>query len=453
MKSPIKLISHFFNTGNKRSLLIKKNVIFSFFFRGISILVSLSLVPISISSLSSETYGLWLTISSIISWMVFFDFGFAHGFRNSFAKAVAKENFVLAKKYVSTAYFTISCIFVTLMLLALLANRFVDWAKVLKLSSALNDELQGVFQIMIIFFCLKNIIDVFLTMMTAYQRPAVSMGIIALGDVCVLSVIGLIVYFSSLNLSILAFIMYFVPCCITLLMSVVIFNKRDYKKFSPSLKFIDTSLIKDIIGIGVQFFIIMMSMLFIFQFTNIIITRELGATNVTLYNVTYKLFNVIIVVMTVLLTPMWSAFTDAYTKKDYVWMRNCVKRIEKIGLLTIPLIIVLLLFSEFIFDFWLGDKVETNIYLTICMAFYAICRIFGQVYMYPLNGMGKIRIQLIIYLFFAVIAIPGIIYFTRLWGIVGTMIIPVLTFFIQCVVNRIQVIKIINKKATGIWNK
>ena len=453
MKNLIELVRKFFNDGNKRSLLIKKNVILSFFFRGLSILVSLSLVPISISSLSSETYGLWLTISSIISWMVFFDFGFAHGFRNSFAKAVANEDYVLAKKYVSTAYFTISCIFITLMLLALLANSFIDWSRILNLSPDLNEELQGVFQIMIVFFCLKNIIDVFLTMMTAYQRPAVSMGIIALGDACVLLTVCLIVYFSSLSLSILAFVMYFVPCCMTLFLSVIIFNRKDYRKFAPRVKSIDPSLIKDIIGIGVQFFIIMMSMLLIFQFTNIIITRELGATSVTLYNVTYKLFNVVIVVMTVLLTPMWSAFTDAYTKKDYLWMKNCVKRIERIGLLTIPVIFVLLLLSEYIFDLWLGDKVETNIYLTMCMAFYAICRIMGQVYMYPLNGMGKIRLQLIIYLFFAVIAIPGIIYFTRLWGIVGTMIVPSLTFFMQCLVNRLQVLKIINQKAMGIWNK
>lgn len=449
----IKTIKSFFLTGDKRSLLIKKNVIASFFFRAISILVSLSLVPISISYLTSETYGLWLTISSVISWMTFFDFGFAHGFRNSFAKAVAKEDFVLAKKYVSTAYFTISCIFITLMLLTLFINNFLNWSEILNQPSELNDELKTVFQIMIIFFCLKNIIDVFLTMMTAYQRPAASMGIIALGDLFVLLTVCAIVYFSKLDLSLLAFIMYFVPCCVTLCVSVVVFNRKAYKKFSPNVKFIDTSLIKDIVGIGLQFFVIMMSMLFIFQFTNIIITRELGPESVTLYNVTYKLFNIVIVVMTVLLTPMWSAFTDAYTKQDYVWMRNCMKKIERLGLLTIPVIVSLFLLSEFIFDIWLDDRVDTNIYLTACMAFYAIFRIFGQVYMYPLNGVGKIRLQLIIYLIFAVIAIPGIVFFTRLWGVVGTMIIPTMTFCLQCIVNRIQIMKILNNKAKGIWDK
>lgn len=449
----MKWIRSFFQTGDKRSLLLKKNIVLSFLFRMFSMLVSLLLVPISINFLSAETYGLWLTISSIISWMVFFDFGFAHGFRNSFAKAVANEDYVLAKKYVSTAYFAISCIFLVLMALTSFINYHINWSEVLNLPVELNEELNRVFQIMIIFFCLKNITDVFLTMMTAYQQPAVSVGITALGDMCVLIAVCTIAYCSELNLSILAFVMYFVPCSVTLLTSIVIFNKKDYKKFTPSIKFIEISLIKDIVGIGTQFFIIMMSMLFIFQFTNIIITRELGAEFVTIYNVTYKIFSVMIIAITIFLNPVWSAFTDAYTKKDYDWMKKCMKRIEKMGMLTIPVIVVLLLLSEFIFDIWLGDKVETDFRLTVCMAIYAICQIISQIYMYPLNGMGKVRIQLIVYLFFAVVAIPGIIYFTRLWGIVGTMIVPTLTFFVQSIVNKVQVMKIINKRATGMWNK
>ena len=202
-----------------------------------------------------------------------------------------------------------------------------------------------------------------------------------------------------------------------------------------------------------QFFIIMMAMMFIFQFTNIIITRELGPSSVSLYNVTYKLFNVVVVVMTVVLNPFWSAFTDAYTKGDYSWMKNSFKKVEKLGLLTIPVIILLLFASEFIFDIWLGDKMETDFALTAVMSLYAICRIMGQVYMYPLNGIGKIRLQLITYIIFAVIAIPTITYCTRMWGVIGAIIVPILTFLIQCVVNRVQLLKILNNRAKGIWDK
>lgn len=443
----------FFNKGNKRTLLIKKNIIASFVFRAVSVLVSLLLVPLSIGFLSVDKYGLWLTLSSIISWMAFFDFGFAHGFRNCFAKSVANEDFQLAKSYVSTAYFVIACIFTALMFVALFINGFMDWAHILNISEEYTSELRTVFQIMIISFCIKNVVNIFCIMMNGYQRPAVSLGVVALSDVFVLLLVYIVTLVSEQNMPLLAFVMSFVPCCIILLVSIIVFSKENYKKFRPNIGCIDLSLTKNIIGIGVQFFVIMMAMMFIFQFTNIIITRELGPSSVSLYNVTYKLFNVVVVVMAVVLNPFWSAFTDAYTKGDYTWMKNSFRKVERLGLLTIPVIVVLLLASEFIFDIWLGDKMETEFSLTAVMALYAICRIMGQVYMYPLNGIGKIRLQLITYIIFAVIAIPSITYCTRMWGVLGAIIVPTLTFFIQCIVNRAQLLKILNKKAKGIWDK
>lgn len=449
----IKFISNFLFKGDNRSLLVKKNIILSFLFRIISIVVSLLLVPISISYLSPEKYGIWITISSIISWMTFFDFGLAHGFRNRFAESIANGDFDLARKYVSTTYIVMAIVFFILMLLTSMINFVIDWCTVLNISQDLGTELNKVFQILIIFFCLKMILDIFLTMMTAYQRPAVSMGIISIGDIISLVLVYILTLFSYQNLSLLALVITATPCIVTFSISVLAFKRNDFKKISPSLKFVDFSLVKKIFGIGSQFFVIMISMLFIFQFTNIIITRELGASSVTLYNVTYKIFNVVIVVMTILMTPLWSAFTDAYTKNDYIWMKKCLKRVEKLGLFLVPIIIILLLSSEFIFDIWLGGKVQTSFYFTIMMALFAIFRVLGQIYMYPLNGIGKIRLQLISYLIIAFIAIPSIIYFTRIWGLIGTMIIPTITFLIQMIVNRIQLIKIINKSATGIWNK
>ena len=446
-------VKGFFSRGNKRSLLIKKNIIASFVFRAVSVLVSLLLVPLSIGFLSVDKYGLWLTLSSIISWMAFFDFGLAHGFRNCFAKSVANEDFKLAKSYVSTAYFVIACIFTTLMFVTLFINSFIDWTRILNISAEYTLEIRTVVQVMIVSFCIKNVVNIFCIMMNGYQRPAVSLGVVALSDVFVLFLVYIVTLVSEQNMPLLAFIMSFVPCCIILLVSIIVFSRDDYKKFRPDIRCINLSLTKNIIGIGVQFFIIMMAMMFIFQFTNIIITRELGPSSVSLYNVTYKLFNVVVVVMTVVLNPFWSAFTDAYTKGDYSWMKNSFKKVEKLGLLTIPVIILLLFASEFIFDIWLGDKMETDFALTAVMSLYAVCRIMGQVYMYPLNGIGKIRLQLITYIIFAVIAIPTITFCTRMWGVIGAIIVPILTFLIQCVVNRVQLLKILNNRAKGIWDK
>lgn len=46
---------------------------------------------------------------------------------------------------------------------------------------------------------------------------------------------------------------------------------------------------------------------------------------VTQYNVAYKYYNVLSMVAAIILTPFWSAFTEAYVQKDTIWMKRMVK--------------------------------------------------------------------------------------------------------------------------------
>ena len=63
--------------------------------------------------MNADNYGIWLTVSSIISWMSFFDIGINNGLKNKFAEAKAMNNEVLIQKYVSTTYFVLALIFVS----------------------------------------------------------------------------------------------------------------------------------------------------------------------------------------------------------------------------------------------------------------------------------------------------------------------------------------------------
>jgi O-antigen/teichoic acid export membrane protein len=231
------------------------------------------------------------------------------------------------------------------------------------------------------------------------------------------------------------------------------FSKGIYKQYAPSFKFIDFSLTRSIVGMGGQFFLIMMCMLVIFQFTNIIISRELGPESVTLYNVTYKLFNIVEMVAMIVLAPIWSAYTDAYTRKDFAWMKRSAAKLEKLGILALPALIMLTIISPIIFNLWLGDDVKTSIFVSAAFAFYIFCKTMGAIYMHQINGTGKVRIQLMSYLVIAIFAIPVMIYSCRQWGLIGIIIVPSLAFFIQFIICRIQLNKIINQTATGLWNK
>lgn len=453
MSNTIKKIKNKFLSGSERTVLIKKNILASSMLRVISILISLLVVPATINYINSERYGIWLTLSGIIAWLSYFDFGFAHGFRNRFAEAVAKNDHLLARKYVSTTYAVLALLFAILMIITSIINSYVNWSSILNVSPELNVELRAVFQILIVFFCINIVAEVFSTMLTASQRPAASTAIKTAGNLVSLIAIITLTYTTEGSLEYLAIAFSGIPCLLTIIISFIAFNKSRYQKYSPSFKLIDFSLTKNIIGMGGQFFLIMMCMLLIFQFTNIIISRELGPESVTLYNVTYKLFHIVEMVVMIVLAPIWSAYTDAYTRKDFDWMKRSAAKLEKMGLTSFPSLAILVLVSPIVFNLWLGDSVKTSIYVSTAIAFFTFCKIMGAIYMHQLNGTGKVRIQLITYAIIATFAIPVMIYSCRQWGLVGIVIVPSIAFFAQFIICRIQLNKIISQTAKGIWNK
>ena len=71
-----------FFRGDQRSAIVRRNIAGSFAVKVISLAASLMLVPITIGYVSSELYGIWLTIATIVSWANLFDLGFGLGLRN-----------------------------------------------------------------------------------------------------------------------------------------------------------------------------------------------------------------------------------------------------------------------------------------------------------------------------------------------------------------------------------
>ena len=91
--------------------------------------------------------------------------------------------------------------------------------------------------------------------------------------------------------------------------------------------------------------------------------------------------------------------------------------------------------------------------LTIGMAVFLLVQSIGAVYAHLINGVGTIRIQLIVYVVFAVISWPLMQYSCRLYGLVGILVAPSLVYIVQAILGKIQIEKILNKTNTGIWNK
>lgn len=448
----IQRIKSFISSGDERSVQAKKNIAMSFANKVIAIFISLAIIPVTIDYLNADQYGIWITLSSIVAWLSFFDVGLGHGFRNRFAEAKARGDKKLARKYVSTTYFTLILIFGVVLLIFECINPFINWAAILNISQEENQLLSVVVSIILIGVCTSFAANVVTIMLSADQKPAISAMIGTAGQGLALAVIYILTLFPRHDMRYIAFALSLAPVVVTISVSVWMFTHK-YKTFAPSIKLIDKSLIKNIINLGIKFFVIQISMILIFQVVNIILSRVLGPIAVTEFNVAYKYFSISMMVFNIILSPYWSAFTDAYTNGDYEWMQKIQKKLTKVWFLLSGVNLFLLACSPIVYNLWLHGSVDISLTTSISMFLYINVLSFSTMHMILLNGTGKVFLQMITYCACALIAIPSSILLCGRYGIPGVLLVLTTVYGLQAILARIQLGRLLSGKCSGIWNR
>ena len=97
----------------------KQNILAMFVIKGIGLLISFLYIPLLLHTLNTVDYGVWLTLTSIVSWISFFDIGLGNGLRNKLCEAISINDIQKARELVSTAYVSLVTFVVFLILLFL----------------------------------------------------------------------------------------------------------------------------------------------------------------------------------------------------------------------------------------------------------------------------------------------------------------------------------------------
>ena len=157
--------------------------------------------------------------------------------------------------------------------------------------------------------------------------------------------------------------------------------------------------------------------------------------------------------MMIIVTPFWSACADAYTKKDFLWMKNVIEKMEMIWKLSICVLIIMILVSSTFYDIWVGDSVKISLSLSVMVGVYILVQNLCGIYIYMINGTSKIRLQLVVYLVSAFISVPTLYFLCSKYGITVMLLVPISVCLIQAFVAKKQLTKIIRGTASGIWIK
>jgi len=439
---------------NQRTQNAIKQVGISFVFKALNIIVGFLYVPLLLNYLTQEKYGIWLTLTSILGWFSFFDIGLGNGLRNKLTMSLANQDFTLARKFVSTTYALLILIFGTVLVLFQALNHFIDWNKILNTYAVEKNELYLLTSIVFSFFLIRFVVHLIQVIYLAHQKSSFSDFINAAGNIISFIVVYILVKTSAQgNLMLLGGIISVIPVLLFIIASIYAYNSL-FKSIKPSFKYVDFSYSKDLMGLGFKFFFLQVCAIIIFSTSSFFVAQYYGAKEVAVYNIAFKLFQMPIMVFSILLSPMWSAFTDAYVKNDITWLRNSIKKFNFISLGFSICIIILLFISPWVYKIWLGDSVIIPFQLSVAMAFYSILNVFISPYSNFINGTSKIKLTMSltsvgIFVYLLLIALFANIFIDS----TSVILAVASTSIIGLVVQSIQTHKILNGTAKGIWNK
>ena len=410
-------VSQFWNNPDKRTRRVNRNVVYSFGVKGAGILVSLMMVPLTLNYLSRYEYGIWLTILSVLNWINYFDMGLGNGLRNKLAVSIAREDMNKARIYVSSTFALLSLISVFLCVVALIISKFVDWNSFLNVNESV-DNLRTVIEIVLVCICANFVLKTIGIIHVSYQNAWINNLLTFLGSL--VAFIWVFILYkttppSLLNVAIAVstspLIVYVLSCPITF--------RYQYKELSPKISAVRVKEALSLGGLGIKFFLLQFACLVIFSTSNIIISKVFTPADVTPYSITYKYFNVLSMVYMIIINPLWTAITDAYTRKDYKWISISMKKMMHVWMLSVGALAIMVLLSKIVFRLWIGDTLDIPYGLSIAVAIYMAIFMWTNLFSSYVNGVAHVGTAIYTMLAAAAIFIPLAVSMSRTFGIVG----------------------------------
>jgi O-antigen/teichoic acid export membrane protein len=438
---------------NERSNKVLVNIFLLFFLKGWSGVIQFILVPLTLLCLDKYEYGIWLLVNSILVWIDAFDIGLGNGLRNKIAEFVAKDKWDDARRAVSTTFGMLVMIVIPIAIVLFALIEFLDLYELLNVDVQRIHDLDGIIQTTIGLICGTFILKFIGNVYLGLQRPAISTLLVVGGQTLSMLIIAVLPYlFTHVSLFHVAVSYTATPLVIYLIAYPITFYKV-YPKLKPSFILFQKKMIPELVGLGIKFFVLQLSGLILFTTSNLLISNLFGPNEVTPYQIVYKYFSFILMLVSIVITPIWSATTDAYVRGDYIWIKSLTKRMLKVLCLFTLLVILLGVISPWVYPYWTLGKVDIPIPMTILMGIYIIVVIFSLYFANILYGTGKIFVQMIVTLSEAIMFIPLAIYCGKIMGINGIIIALILSNIPCAITNTIQYYKIINQRATGVWNR
>lgn len=412
-----------------------------------SVAASFAMMPLMLEQLGSQALGAWLVLLSVFQWITFFDLGVAAGARNEIARAVANHDAAHAQRAVTTGWYYTVLITLGLAVLTTVLLAFTPISTWLRVKAFGGIDVGVALWVVALGSCASFALNYIQAVFAAYQRPSAMSIFSMLANVGFLVLLFVVRPAQDSGLARMS-VLYLVAMLGANLWLIGRFFIL-HPEARPSLSGIDHSLRKRIMGFGIRLFVVQLAAMIIFTTSRLMVSTFVGPAEVVIYDAGFKVFSLVTMVHTLVMSSMWSSFTHAHEQNDWGWIKGSLKRLTQ---LMIPLSLTcaaLALASPWIIQTWLGQAQVGTIGMYGWFAVVVVLSCWSNVFAYFLNGIGDVFVQFYTAVAAALVNVPASYFFcvTMDMGISGILAGTVCSIGIFSILGPLQVIKLIGKEA------
>lgn len=386
--------------SQERNRVFIKNSVYNYIAKAFYYIFSFLTVPLALNFLGKEKFGIFQTILTLISWAALANLGLGNGLRNKISEYLGLNRENEIKSLIGTA-FSLTAIISSI--LAISGSLYLwyffepNWLfKDLKIDEW---EVRLTFVTSFIFFCINLFLNLFSSIAYGIHKSYLASVATTIQYALYCLLLWILILMKLESFLVYVSITYGISLILSQIFPLISFynNKTIWKpKFDNRKKYY-----KELLKMSIGFFGLQISTVILFSSDNFIISKLLGANDVAAYSIAAKIYFLIINLFSILLIQVWNSTTDALARKDYDWIR---KTLRKLYLFLIPITIGSFIISFFlnqIIKIWTSEVFGLDLFFRLSFAFYVLIHCSNAIIVNILNGLGRLKIQMISYTFAA----------------------------------------------------
>lgn len=349
-------------------------------------------VRFTLDYLGPELYGLWVAVVSFFSILSFADLGLGNGMQSRLSRCKGANSVKI--EIVSTSYFIVTVVTLVLLIVLLAIFPFVNWSGLLNTSQENTD-------LLILSLLIPKILAIPLSLIRRVQN---AFQVSYIGNIYQIfsSLITLLIIYVVCKYDYGVYALFIaagtVPILVDLANSVVYFIKNKLLIFLNSL---DLSLCKELLSTGLMFFLLSILLTLGNGFDNFIVANTSGPEQAATYSILLRVTQLINVAVVVLSQPLWGVYGNALVNGEKEWVKNSLfKTVVLSVFICFTSSLILMLFGGNLFELWLGKKLVYSEFLFLGLLVFQVITAFVSPFFMVLNGAGKVRFQVCIFLIF-----------------------------------------------------